>query len=146
MYSYKHPRPALSVDVVVLRLDENRPQILLAQRAQEPFAGCWALPGGFVEIDESLDDAAQRELEEETGVRGVKLEQLHAYGDPDRDPRGRVVTVAYYAIIPGDLPVRGGDDAAQARWFAVDNLPKLAFDHAQIVQDVLERLRQNAQI
>lgn len=146
MYSYTHPRPALAVDIVVFRLEENQLQVLLIQRAQEPFAGCWALPGGFVGMDESLDDAARRELAEETGVHGVKLEQLHAYGDPDRDPRGRVVTVAYYTLIPGDVPVRGGDDAAQARWFAVDSLPELAFDHAQIIHDALERLRQNAQI
>ncbi len=143
MYSYTHPRPSLSVDVVVFRSEGGQLQVLLVRRGRPPFAGRWALPGGFVGIDESLDDAARRELEEETGLRQVEVRQFYTYGDPRRDPRGRVVTVAYYAVIPGDVPVRGGDDAAEARWFTVDNLPELAFDHAQIIQDALQRLPQN---
>lgn len=142
-YTYTHPRPALSVDIVVFHSEGDRLQVLLVRRGQPPFAGCWALPGGFVGIDESLDDAARRELEEETGVRQAEVRQFYAYGDPDRDPRGRVVTVAYYALIPGKVPVQGGDDAAEARWFAVDDLPELAFDHAQIIHDALQHLRRN---
>lgn len=145
MYSYTHPRPALSVDIVVFRSAGDRLQVLLVRRGQPPFAGCWALPGGFVGIDESLDDAARRELQEETGLSQAEMRQFYAYGDPDRDPRGRVVTVAYYALIPGDVPVRGGDDAIEARWFTVDDLPELAFDHAQIIHDALEHLRRNRQ-
>lgn len=143
MYVYEHPRPALTVDIVIFTLRDNRLQVLLIQRANEPFAGCWALPGGFVNMEESLEEAAARELEEETGIKEAYLEQLYTYGDPDRDPRGRVVTVAYFALIPADAPVRreGGSDASQARWFPVDRLPPLAFDHAEIIAYALRRLR-----
>lgn len=143
MYTYSYPRPALTVDIVVFTLRDNRLQVLLIQRNEEPFAGMWALPGGFVRMDESLEDAAQRELEEETGVHNVYLEQLYTYGDPQRDPRGRVVTVAYYALIPADTPVRteGSSDVRQACWYPVDDLPPLAFDHAAIYTYALRRLR-----
>ena len=142
-YTYDHPRPALTVDVVIFTLRDEQLQVLLVQRRSEPYAGEWALPGGFVEMDESLETAAARELEEETGVQDAYLEQLYTYGEPGRDPRGRVISVAYYALIPADARVQteGGSDAAQARWFPVETLPQLAFDHAEIVSYALRRLR-----
>jgi 8-oxo-dGTP diphosphatase len=116
-------------------------EILLIERGGEPFQGYWALPGGFVEHDEDVDEAARRELEEETGVKGLSLEQLHTFGAPDRDPRGRVVTVAYYTLVPASrLSPRAGDDAARAQWLDADSLPRLAFDHADIVALARRRL------
>ncbi|MDD2695579.1 MAG: NUDIX domain-containing protein [Anaerolineales bacterium] len=143
MSASSHPRPALTVDVVIFTLKSSRLQVLLIQRARQPFAGDWALPGGFVSMEEPLEEAAMRELLEETGIREAYLEQLYTYGDPDRDPRGRVVSVAYYALIPSDAQVRsqGGSDASQARWFPIDELPKLAFDHNDIIAYGLRRLR-----
>jgi 8-oxo-dGTP diphosphatase len=143
MYTYEHPRPALSVDIVIFSLRAGQLNALLVQRARDPFAGMWALPGGFVGMDESLETAASRELEEETGLQEAYLEQLYTYGDPDRDPRGRVVTVAYFALIPSDAHIRpeGGDDAQKAQWFPVKDLPKLAFDHPEIIAYALRRLR-----
>jgi len=142
-HTYDYPRPAMTVDPVIFTLREDSLQVLLVQRGEPPFAGSWALPGGFVRLEESLEEAALRELSEETGLTEAYLEQLYTYGEPERDPRGRVVTVAYFALIPADAPVRmeGGSDAAQARWFPVDQLPHLAFDHAQIVTYALRRLR-----
>jgi 8-oxo-dGTP diphosphatase len=143
MHTYEYPRPALTVDVVIFTLRENRLHALLVQRGDPPYAGMWALPGGFVHMDESLEAAASRELEEETGVQQSYLEQLYTYGDPLRDPRGRTVTVAYFALIPVDAPFRaeGGSDARQARWWPVDALPELAFDHAEIIGYAIRRLR-----
>jgi 8-oxo-dGTP diphosphatase len=142
-YTYDHPRPGLTVDVVIFTLRTERLQVLLIQRRTEPFAGQWALPGGFVEMDEPLEAAAARELEEETGVQDAYLEQLYTYGEPSRDPRGRVVSVAYYALIPADAHIlsEGGSDSARARWFPVEELPSLAFDHAEIISYALRRLR-----
>jgi 8-oxo-dGTP diphosphatase len=143
MYSYEYPRPALTVDIVVFTLRENSLQALLIRRGSPPYEGDWALPGGFVQMEETLEAAALRELEEETGIQQAYLEQLYTYGDPERDPRGRVVSVAYYALIPAGTPLRteGGSDASQARWFPIHDLPQLAFDHAEIVQYALRRLR-----
>jgi 8-oxo-dGTP diphosphatase len=137
-----YPRPALTVDMVVFSWQAGKLSVLLVQRGAQPFAGEWALPGGFVNIDEPLETAAARELEEETGLTGIELEQLHTYGDPQRDPRGRVVTVAYLAVLPsGKSPhVHGADDAAQAGWFPIDDLPHLAFDHSQIVADAVHQM------
>ncbi len=141
-YSYDYPRPALTVDCVVFGLDGRVLKVLLVQRQLEPFAHRWALPGGFVHMDESLDEAALRELEEETGVRKVYLEQLYTFGDVDRDPRGRVVTVAYYALVNlSDHTVRAATDAENVGWFSLDDLPKLAFDHPHILDHAVERLR-----
>jgi len=141
-FTYDHPRPALTVDCVVFGLDEDDLKVLLIQRDLEPFRGKWALPGGFVHLDETLDDAARRELAEEAGIQRVFLEQLYTFGAKDRDPRGRVVSVAYYALVKlSDHRVKAATDAREAAWFAVGDLPSLAFDHDQIVDMALERLR-----
>jgi 8-oxo-dGTP diphosphatase len=139
-YSYEYPRPAVTVDVVLVTR-EARPRVLLIQRKHDPFAGKWALPGGFVDENERLVDAALRELHEETGLRVEDLEQLYAAGDPGRDPRGWTVSVAFLARVDADevKPV-AGDDAAAADWFPLDALPELAFDHAIIVQRAKTRL------
>jgi 8-oxo-dGTP diphosphatase len=139
------PSPAelrLTVDVVIFTIREGTLQVLLVRRGIEPFLGAWAIPGGFVVEDESLEQAARRELREETGVDRVYLEQLYTFGDPGRDARGRVVTVAYFALVPGDDALRAGTDAADARWWPMDGLPApLAFDHPAILQLALARLR-----
>ena len=142
-YCYEFPRPALTVDCVVFGVKPGETlQILLIQRRHDPFEGQWALPGGFVDPDEDLQTAALRELEEETGVRDVFIEQLFTFGAPGRDPRGRVVSVAYYALVNlARHPVRAASDAEDARWFSVDELPELAFDHREIIARATERLR-----
>lgn len=139
-FSYDYPRPALTVDVV-LATREKRPRVLLIQRAGEPFSGCWALPGGFVDANERLIDAANRELHEEAGVRIDDLEQLFTAGDPGRDPRGWTVSVVFLARVDeSQLQVAAGDDAADAKWFPLDELPQLAFDHAMILDRARTRL------
>ena len=141
-HTYKYPRPALSVDCVVFGLDEESLKVLLIRRGAPPFEGSWALPGGFVAMDETLEEAARRELAEETGVKLAFLEQLYTFGAPDRDPRERVVTVAYFALVKLlDHSVRAATDASDAAWFGVDDLPKVAFDHADILEVGLTRLR-----
>ncbi|HRQ87372.1 MAG TPA: NUDIX domain-containing protein [Bacteroidia bacterium] len=139
-YTYEYPRPALTVDCVVFGFDGGDLQVLLIRRALEPFKDRWALPGGFVHLDETLDEAARRELEEETGLREVFLEQLHTFGAVDRDPRERVVSVAYYALVTPSAAT-AATDAAEADWFPVASVPPLAFDHADILAAALERLR-----
>ncbi len=142
-YKYRYPRPALAVDCVVFGFDEGDLKLLLIERALEPFAGSWALPGGFVEMDETLHSAALRELQEETGLYDVFLEQLHTFGDPDRDPRERVVSVAYFALVRlKDHLARPESDANRASWFPVARLPALAFDHAAIIEMALRRLKE----
>lgn len=141
-HSYKFARPALTVDCVVFGLDDEDLKVLLIERDLSPFEGQWALPGGFVRVDESLDDAALRELGEETGLKKVFLEQLYTVGDLDRDPRERVVTVTYYALVRlSSHKVKAATDARQALWFAIDDVPKLAFDHQKIMTMAHERLR-----
>ncbi len=142
MTTYTHPRPALTADIALLAIRQGSLHCLLISRRDPPFAGRYALPGGFVEMGEGLEAAAKRELHEETGVRGVYLEQLYTFGAPKRDPRGRVVTVAYYALVDsGRHPARASSDAAAVRWFPIDRLPPLAFDHDEIIAAALERLR-----
>ena len=142
MPTYEYPRPALTVDCVVFGVDADDLRVLLIQRALQPFEGKWALPGGFVRIDETLDDAARRELEEETGLSKVFLEQLYTFGAVDRDPRERIVSVAYYALVNlRDHQVHAATDARDAAWFGVNDVPRLAFDHADILQTALARLR-----
>jgi 8-oxo-dGTP diphosphatase len=143
-FSYQHPRPALTVDCVVFGLGQETEElrVLLVQRALEPFQGRWALPGGFVRLDEGLEQAARRELEEEAGIRPAYLEQLYTFGEPDRDPRERVVSVAYVALVRmAQHPPRPATDARDAAWFAVSDPPLLAFDHQEILGLALERLR-----
>ncbi len=136
----------LTVDVVIFTVEDQRLRVLLVRRGVDPFAGDWALPGGFVLSGESLDRAAHRELEEETGASDVFLEQLYTFGDPGRDPRGRVVTVAYYALVPPQsVVIEAGSDATDARWFDVNDLPSLAFDHNTILARAVERLRGKVQ-
>ncbi|HEY4688040.1 MAG TPA: NUDIX domain-containing protein [Anaerolineae bacterium] len=131
----------VTVDVVIFTLRNDDLQVLLVKRKIAPYAGRWAIPGGFVGLNEPLEDAARRELSEETGVHDVYLEQLYTFGDPRRDPRGRVITVAYFALVPAPLAVQAGSDASDARWWSMYNLPSLAFDHARILEYALTRLR-----
>ncbi len=135
------PRPSVTVDVVIFTLRDNDLQVLLIKRGHAPFRGRWALPGGFVRMEESLAEAARRELAEETGVTDVYLEQLYTFGEPDRDPRGRVISVAYVALVPAPMAVHGSSDVGEAAWWPVKELPPLAFDHTSIVQYALMRLR-----
>jgi 8-oxo-dGTP diphosphatase len=141
-HTYEYPRPSLTVDCVVFGLDDEDLKVLLIQRDLPPFEGKWALPGGFVHMDETLEEAAKRELREETGLANVYLEQLYTFGDPGRDPRERVVAVAHYALVNlRDHRVQAATDARSAAWFSVDDCPKLAFDHSCIFRTALERLR-----
>lgn len=141
-HTYQYPRAALTVDCVVFGFDEGDLKLLLIQRDIEPFEGRWALPGGFVRVDESLEEAALRELQEETGVSKVYLEQLYTFGRPDRDPREHVVTVAYYALVKlSNHSVKAATDARNAAWFDVCDLPRLAFDHDDIIEVALQRLK-----
>jgi 8-oxo-dGTP diphosphatase len=141
-HTYEYPRAALTVDCVVFGFDETELKVLLIERGLAPFKGKWALPGGFVRVEETIDEAARRELTEETGLRNVFLEQLYTFGTLDRDPRERVVSVAYYSLVKlAEHPATDATDASDAAWFPVARPPKLAFDHADILQTALERLR-----
>ncbi len=141
-YTYEFPRAAVTVDCVVFGFDEGELKVLLVQRGLAPYAGKWALPGGFVHIDETLEEAALRELQEETGITRVYLEQLYSFGELGRDPRERVVSIAYYGLVKlGDYRIRAATDARAAAWFGVSDLPTLAFDHDRILTVALERLK-----
>lgn len=142
MPTYKHPRPSVTVDAVVFGVDRAGLKLLLIRRGAAPFKDQWALPGGFVLMNESLDVAVRRELTEETGIRPSYLEQLYTFGDPKRDPRGRVISVAYFALVKlSDHRVVAASDAADAQWFAIDTLPHLAFDHREVVDMAVRRLQ-----
>lgn len=136
-YTYKYPRPAVTADCIVITREEE-PKVLLIERGNEPFKGKWAFPGGFMNMDETTEQCAVRELEEETGLRVSDIQQIGAYSKVDRDPRGRTVTVAYLAIVDAPVEAKGQDDAAKAEWFPVSALPQLAFDHEEIMQDALQ--------
>ena len=139
-YCYDYPRPAVAVDMVIVTT-ERRPRVLLIRRKHDPFAGMWALPGGFVDDHESLEDAARRELREETGVKTGQLAQLHTFGDPGRDPRGHVISVVYLARVDAArVRPQAADDAAEVAWFALAKLPRLAFDHQQVLALARRRL------
>jgi 8-oxo-dGTP diphosphatase len=141
-HTYQYPRAALTVDCVVFGLDDQELKVMLIQRGLPPFEGKWALPGGFVRVDETLDEAARRELQEETGLSKIFLEQLYTFSEVDRDPRERIVSVAYYALVNlRDHQVHAATDAQDAAWFGVHDVPSLAFDHAEILRLALERLR-----
>lgn len=144
-YTYDYPRPALTTDCVLFCLDEKEGlSVLLIERGGEPYKGCWAFPGGFLEMDETVRQGAVRELEEETGLAmspdDLRLRELGCYSAVDRDPRGRVITIAFYALVEKG-EVKGSDDASDARWFPVSSLPSLAFDHDMILADALSRLK-----
>jgi len=135
-YTYKYPRPAVTADCVVIT-SEAEPKVLLIQRGFDPYKGCWAFPGGFMNMDETTEQCAIRELEEETGLKVDTIHQIGAYSKVDRDPRGRTITVAYIAIIDSPQEVQGRDDAAKAEWFPISDLPELAFDHEEIISDAV---------
>jgi 8-oxo-dGTP diphosphatase len=136
-YTYKYPRPAVTADCVVMT-KEPTPQVLLIERGAEPYKGCWAFPGGFMNMDETTEQCAVRELEEETGLKVTEVHQIGAYSKVDRDPRGRTITVAYLVLVSSPIPVTGQDDAAKAQWFPIDKLPPLAFDHEEIMKDAIK--------
>lgn len=139
-YHYKYPRPSVTTDCVIFGFDGIKLHVLLVQRGIEPYKGKWAMPGGFLKMDECAEDGARRELEEETGLRTAYVQQFHTYSDPYRDPRDRVITIAYYALVRMQ-EVKGGDDASDARWFTIDEVPALAFDHDMILRMALKELR-----
>lgn len=142
-FTYDYPRPMVTVDSVLFRGGEQGLEVLLIKRKNEPFAGAWALPGGFMDVDEEVETAAARELKEETGVNGVALEQFHSFGKVGRDPRGRSITIAFVGMLPSDNSdpeLKAGDDAAEAQWFTITDLPETAFDHGEIVDAALDWL------
>ena len=139
-YCYKYPHPSVTTDCVIFGFDGTKLKVLLVQRGIEPYKGRWAFPGGFLKMDESAETGALRELKEETGLKDAYIKQFYAFSDPNRDPRERVVTIAYYALARMQ-EVKGGDDAAKAEWFALDEVPSLAFDHDLILRVALKELR-----
>jgi 8-oxo-dGTP diphosphatase len=137
-YTYDYPRAAVTVDIALFSKVENRDYVLLIRRDRPPFEGCWAFPGGFIEMDETLMESALRELEEETGLKGVTLKQFNAYGDPGRDPRHRTITIAFIGVCESLPAVTGMDDAREAAWHSIDAIPQLGFDHELIMKDALK--------
>ena len=140
-YCYKYPHPAVTTDCVIFGFNGERLQVLLSERGIEPYKGRWAFPGGFLKMDETAEEGAKRELKEETGLENAYIQQLHTFSAPNRDPRERVITIAYYALVKIQ-EVKGGDDAASARWFPLDEIPPLAFDHDYILRLATQRLRE----
>lgn len=140
IYTYAYPRPAVTVDIIVTRTLNDSTQILLIERKNEPFKNQWALPGGFVDIDEEIEDAAYRELTEETSISDIKLHQYRTFGKPGRDPRGRTISIIYFGqLVNEKQKIEAGDDAKNLKWFSIDDLPVLAFDHDQIIKSFLEQ-------
>jgi 8-oxo-dGTP diphosphatase len=140
-YTYQYPRPALTVDAAIFRKMEFNWEILLIQRKNPPFKHGWALPGGFVDMDETLEKAITRELEEETSLINIELKQLHAFSTPGRDPRGHTISVVFWGIISNHQVAKAGDDAANVKWFNIDKLPKLAFDHDEVIETATQILK-----
>lgn len=140
-YCYKYPHPSVTTDCVIFGFDGSKLKVLLIERGIEPYKGRWAFPGGFLKMEESAEEGALRELQEETGLTGAYIEQFHTFTDPKRDPRERVITIAYFALVR-IRDVKGGDDAAKAQWFALDEIPQLAFDHDMILRMAQSRLRE----
>lgn len=141
IYSYKHPHPSVTTDCVIFGFDGTKLQVLLVERGIDPYKGKWAFPGGFIKMNESCEEGALRELKEETGLTNTYIEQFHTFSEPNRDPRERVITVAYYALVRIQ-DVKAGDDATKAEWFALDKVPQLAFDHDRILRTALKHLRE----
>jgi 8-oxo-dGTP diphosphatase len=139
MYSYKYPHPAIAADCIVFAHDKDDIKVLLIERKNEPCKGCWAFPGGFMNIDEAAEDAAKRELKEETSLEVSEVQQVGAFSAVNRDPRERVVSIAYYTEIAEVVAVKGGDDARKAEWFSLKALPQLAFDHDEILKKAVEK-------
>ena len=137
-YTYKYPRPAVTTDCVVFRFDGSQLKTLLIERGNEPYKGCWAFPGGFLNMDENAEQCALRELEEETGLKLDHVEEFGTFSEVDRDPRGRVISIAFYGITELS-EVKGGDDAAKAQWFPIDEIPPLAFDHDRMLEQALKK-------
>lgn len=138
-YTYDYPRPAVTADSVVFCNGSDGLSVLLIERANDPFKGCWAFPGGFMDMEENAEDCAKRELKEETGMEVRSLEYLGTFSEVNRDPRGRTITIAYYAVVEKS-DVIGADDASQAKWFPIDSIPSLAFDHEEILRAALKVL------
>ncbi len=138
-YHYKYPHPGVTMDCVIFGFDGEKLNVLLIERRFDPYQGCWAFPGGFLEMDESAEEGARRELKEETGLDTAFVKQFHTFSKPDRDPRERVLTIAYYALLHIS-EVKGQDDAARAQWFPLNDVPTLAFDHEEIFQKAKEAL------
>ena len=143
MYTYKYPHPAVTADCIVFACQNEKTQVLLIKRGSEPCKDMWALPGGFMNIDESAEEAAIRELKEETGIDVKEITQVGAYSKVDRDPRERVITIAFYTVIDNPVKAVGQDDAKQTEWFTLDNLPTLAFDHSEILSAAIGMLNKN---
>ena len=142
-YCYEYPRPALTADCVIFGFDETGIKLLLIERKHEPFKDSWAFPGGFVDADETTLEAAKRELFEETGLQDIPVKQLKTFSDVNRDPRGRVVSVVYYALInlsEHNTEAKAGDDAKNVKWFSVSKIPKLAFDHKKILETAMKKI------
>jgi len=139
-FTYNYPRPVVAVDIIVFSNEMH--EVLLIKRKNEPFSGKWALPGGFMDMNETLEEAANRELEEETGLRGIELSQLHAFSAIARDPRHRTISITFYGSMPADnQPVKAGSDAVETAWFKIDALPALAFDHDKILETAFNKVR-----
>lgn len=142
IYTYAYPRPAVTVDIIVLKNFDNHPEILLIERKNEPFKNMWALPGGFVDKDEDIETAAYRELKEETSIEDINLSQLHTFGKPGRDPRGHTISIVHIGFLKNNnQKIQAGDDAKNLQWFSVDQLPELAFDHQEIIHYALENTK-----
>ena len=139
-YHYKYPHPSVTTDCVIFGFDGTRLNVLLIERGNDPYKGCWAFPGGFLNMDESALEGAKRELYEETGLSDAYIHQFHAFSAPDRDPRERVISIAYFALVRL-TDVKAGDDAAKAQWFPLDEIPPLAFDHDKMLREALKALR-----
>jgi 8-oxo-dGTP diphosphatase len=139
-YIYEWPRPMVTADALVFAACNGRKSVLLIRRGNDPYKGLWAVPGGFLEMDEELETAANRELLEETGIEGIELKQMHTFGTPGRDPRGRQITVIFTGTVDKEIEPTAGDDAAEAKWFDIDDLPELAFDHDKVIAMGIENL------
>ena len=143
IYTYEYPRPMVTTDILVVSCVNSITYILLIKRRNNPYRDFWAIPGGFVDENESLIDAARRELHEETGIAMLDLEQFYTFGDPGRDPRGHCISVVFVCYVPNKIVLKAGDDAKCAKWFDINKLPSLAFDHQQIINQFFNKVKKN---